>query len=245
VSSHADTLQPKTETKFEVKVAVAQATSFDESKYLEKMAEQSGVAAAEVSIVKKEFVIEVGFKFTADTAVTPDDARRAIAKAWNVPMTDVVVTMSRRLEARRMTSTETKVTAKLKTTNAATADLVKAAAADTAGITEKLKTEANITATLSVEKAPAIEVQVETKVTSAQAVEKPDATKLAAIATAAGGTGATVDDTSFQTATVAAKVGTIQSDRDAANAGDIAAFAHSDNVGVLAGVIAILMALRG
>jgi len=185
------------DVSFDIKVKVAKSTDFDNQKYLEKVAQQSGVDVAKVNIIKKEFVIEVGYSFSADTPITKDQAKEAIAKDWNVPASMVTVTISN--TGRRLAVT-TKVVAALTTTDPAQADSVKAAAADASGVKEQMKTLYGVTSDVVVEKQPELQVKVTTnvRVQSGQSVAKPGSTTLADIAAAAGGTGATLDQGSWK-----------------------------------------------
>jgi hypothetical protein len=201
------TVEVKT-TTFDVKVNVEKAVEFDDSKYLQQMASETGVPAAEVEITKKEFVVEVGFKFTADKPVTKTSATKAIAKAWAVTESEVEVTINarRRLDAGRRLAVDTSVTARMKTQDAAKADQVKVAAATTetvAAAVAELKVVANVDAQAVVDQQPKVEVKVTTKVKSEKAVAKPSAQKMKAIAVAAGGEGATaeIDSTTWKETT--------------------------------------------
>jgi len=194
------------ETNFDVKVTINEATKFDAKKYKEQLGAETGVQAENVEIVKSEFVVEVAFKFTADKPITKVDATKAIALAWNVNQSMVVVTIltGRRLnEIRHLSATDTKVTAQLKTEDPAKADSVKTSAASggsgTAAVTSQLKTVAKLDVTVAVEKQPTLDVKITTKVKSKKTVSKPDATKLEKVAKAAGGTGAKMDDSSWKT----------------------------------------------
>jgi len=173
---------------FATNVKIADPKKFDEKKYMAALATSTGVKASEVKVVKKEFIVEVGFKFTADATVTLADAKKAIAAAWGVAESQVTVIIT---AAGRRLATDTAVTATLTTTDAANTD--KAMATDQTAVTTQLKTVANVVATTVVAKAAAATVKVTTKVEAEKKITQPTATELATIATASGGTGAAVD----------------------------------------------------
>lgn len=191
----APTAKPKTETKFEVKVTCEKATEFDKTAFKAMLALESEVDASEVEIVKTEFVVTVGYKFAADTAITESAAKTAIATEWGVTEDKVSVTIasSRRLGEGRRLTVETSVTATLKTEDAAVADTAKTSAATTTGLASALGATVEVTA------APALDVEVETKVVSETAIVKPTASVLSNVAVAAAGAGATatMDDSTY------------------------------------------------
>jgi hypothetical protein len=193
---------------FTADVELADATAFKDSDYIANLAKTSGISADQVEVVSKSFEVEVGFTFTG-AAVTESAAKKAIAAAWKVTEDKVTVKLpggGRRLRdgeelKRRLADTE--VTATLKTSDAAVANKVKAEAVTAkAEVTKELQ-KANIVVTTAA-KTPKLKVKVVTKLKSKPgatvAVATPDNTKIAAAATAAGGTGATIDPASVSEA---------------------------------------------
>jgi len=196
------------EKTFTAAIEITDATKFSDADYIASLAKSSGISADQVEVVSKTFEVEVGFTFTG-AVVTPEAAKTAIATAWKVSPTDVTIKLdtTRRLrdgEELKRRLADTKVTATLKTADPAVANTVKKEAVDATKVTAELK-KANIVITTKAT-APAVKVQVVTKLKSKPgatvAVATPDATKIAEVAKAAGGTGASIDAATVSEATV-------------------------------------------
>lgn len=194
-----------TKTTFTVDVAIATAADFSDTSYLEELAKTTGVPAADISIENKTFLIEVAYEFTG-SAITESQAKTAIATDWGVSEDNLTVTLSvlsatsRRMHSssRRLSGTKTQVTAQLKTTNVTQADVVMTKAATTTGVVSNLDA-AGVTVTATVKDAPSLYVKVATKVLSKVPIAQPSPAQLNAVAVASGGTGATLDKSSWKT----------------------------------------------
>jgi hypothetical protein len=214
----ATTLPPIQVATFDVDVVVEDATAFNEQAYVDEMAKAAGVNAADVSVKKTEYVVETVYSFSANEVIEEASLKSAIAKDWGVPETAVTLKIEtvRRLTGlpqpifpvpaplRQLWASTQKVTATLKTEDATTANSVKTKSAEPAGIIANLAADAGVTAAATVVEQPKTEVKVTTEVKSETVVDTTAVANSAdTIATAAGGTGATLDTSSVTKTEVA------------------------------------------
>jgi len=189
---------------------VQDASKFDDVAFKAEMAEATGLQATAIQIEKKEFIVSAGFKFTATEAVTPINARRAFAKAWDVEDKLLEVTTkdgdADSSAGRRLDTYATDVSVNLKTTDAAIAqkvgNSVKAKESNLKSIQENMREVTAVDYTVAETAPPTTTIKLTTRVVSSDgtAIAKPDAARLGAIAAAAGGAGATatIDDTTWK-----------------------------------------------
>jgi len=176
-------------------VQVNTAAGFKATDLISALASKIGVDASKVVIEKTEFIVSV--VYTLSGTVTEAQAKKALATTWGVPEHTITVVIGRRLNQLQRQLATTSLTAQLTTEAASVADDVKTKSADATQVqAEMQKSVPGVTAV--VQTAAALTVNVQTAVISGKKITEPSAEDLGAIATAAGGTTASI--TSLHTA---------------------------------------------
>jgi len=167
------------------------AAGFKDQEFKSALATKLGVDTSKVVIESKKFVVST--TYTLSGKVTEAQAKNALATAWGVQESDLTVIIgSRRLnEGQLLALSTTSVTAKLTTEEASTADDAKGKFANVTSVEAEL--QKSVSGVTVVVRTPAVvTVEVQSKVTDDKTLTRPSAEELGAIATAAGGTQASI-----------------------------------------------------
>lgn len=180
--------QVKTTVKMNVQVNTA--AGFKDQEFKSTLAAKLGVDTSKVVLESKKFVVSTAY--TLSDTVTEAQAKKALAAAWGVQESDLTVIFgSRRLKAQLLSLSTTSVTAELTTEDASMADAARVKSANVTNIDAEL--QKSVSGVTVVVKTPAVvTVEVQSAVTDDKTLAQPSAEALGAIATAAGGTQASI-----------------------------------------------------
>jgi len=193
-------------TSFKSKLALKDASDFDQAQYLQSVAQAAGVDLSTVQV--KSLVYVVAVQYSVPSGISESDFAASVAESVGVAVDKVAVTFSkaRRLVGGGRRLQDVLADVEISTEDSAATSVLSTKANDATALTSALEAVTGGPVTLTVSKAPSLSVIVETQVTSPTVtpVQAPSSSDLASSLSTITGKEIAVDVIDVQMETITA-----------------------------------------